>query len=164
MNHSHFLIFLLVFSFPFYLYAQTQKNGSSFLDNYQVTWGGDHVSYLNQGEVVQLSLDNHTGSGFASKLNYGSGFFNMSIKLPDNAYTAGLVIAFYLTSKSKNTNDTHDELDFELLGHTEGKPYLLQTNVFANGQGNREQRMSLWFDPTTDFHSYQFLWNPHHIV
>lgn len=167
MNHSHFLLYLFVVSFlnePFYLYAQSQKNGSSFLDNYQVTWGSDHVSYLNQGEFVQLSLDNYTGSGFASKLNYGSGFFNMSIKLPDNIYTAGLIIAFYLTSKSNNINDTHDELDFEFLGHTEGKPYLLQTNVIANGKGNREQRMSLWFDPTADFHSYQFLWNPYHIV
>lgn len=58
----------------------------------------------------------------------------------------------------------HDELDFEFLGNRPGKNIVLQTNVFANGRGNREQRTLLWFDPTADFHYYKFLWNQHQIV
>lgn len=42
-----------------------------------------------------------------------------------------------LTSQGRS----HDELDFEFLGNRKGKPYRLQTNVLADGQGNREQRI-----------------------
>lgn len=63
-----------------------------------------------------------------------------------------------------NGGRQHDELDFEFLGNRQGKPITLQTNVFANGIGNREQRTFLWFDPTTDFHDYRILWNSHQVV
>lgn len=58
----------------------------------------------------------------------------------------------------------HDEMDFEFLGNLPGEPYVLQTNVFAKGQGDREQRITLWFDPTTDYHTYSLLWNKNIIV
>ncbi|KAL3850411.1 hypothetical protein ACJIZ3_012293 [Penstemon smallii] len=127
--------------------------------NYNVTWGNDHVLLFNQGRQVQLSMDVQSGAGIGSKLSYGSGFFHMRIKLP-NKNSAGVVTAFYLTSNSQN----HDELDFEFLGNKEGKPITLQTNVFVNGQGNREQRFLMWFDPTADFHSYKILWNQYQVV
>lgn len=57
-----------------------------------------------------------------------------------------------------------DELDFEFLGNVEGMPYSLQTNVFTNGYGEREERIQLWFDPTEDFHTYSILWNIYQIV
>lgn len=63
---------------------------------------------------------------------------------------------------SEGTN--HNEFDFEFLGNTTGEPYLVQTNVYVNGVGNREQRLSLWFDPTKDFHSYSIFWNQRQVV
>ncbi|XP_052171126.1 xyloglucan endotransglucosylase/hydrolase protein 2-like [Diospyros lotus] len=139
--------------------AVPSTDTAGFDENYYVEWGNDHVLSLNQGREIQLSMDKSSGSGFGSKQRYGSGFFEMRIKLLGND-SAGVVTTFYLTSHEGK----HDEVDLEFLGNREGKPIALQTNVFSNGQGNREQRILLWFDPTADFHSYKLLWNQHHIV
>jgi xyloglucan:xyloglucosyl transferase len=55
-------------------------------------------------------------------------------------------------------------VDFEFLGDKDDEPITLQTNVFVNGRGNREQRLHLWFDPAADFHDYKILWNPYQLV
>lgn len=70
----------------------------------------------------------------------------------------------YLLWQLSSGGDKHNEFDFEFLGNTSGEPYLVQTNLYIDGVGNREQRIDLWFDPTADFHTYAILWNPKHIV
>ncbi|KAI3866582.1 hypothetical protein MKX03_023794 [Papaver bracteatum] len=130
-----------------------------FGKNYAPTWSFDHIKYFNGGNEIELHLDNYTGTGFHSKGSYLYGHFNMHIKMVAGD-SAGTVTAFYLSS---NGNE-HDEVDFEFLGNRTGEPYILQTNVFTGGEGNREQRIYLWFDPTAAYHTYSILWNSYHIT
>ncbi|KAK7258962.1 hypothetical protein RIF29_24555 [Crotalaria pallida] len=157
-----YLSLLLLFS----LLASLQVKGANeskyvpFEQNYAPSWGNENVRVLNQGSEVQLTLDQHSGSGFQSLQKYASGWFSFSIKMPPKDSTA-VITTFYLSS---NTGNSRDEIDLEFLGGNKDLPYILQTNIYQNGQGGREQRISLWFDPTTDFHSYDLLWNEHQLV
>lgn len=84
----------------------------------------------------------------------------MKIKLiPGDS--AGTVTAFYMNS---DTDTIRDELDFEFLGNRSGQPYTVQTNIYAHGKGDREQRVNLWFDPSADYHTYSILWNHRQVV
>ncbi|KAK2982218.1 hypothetical protein RJ640_019506 [Escallonia rubra] len=135
----------------------------TFGQNYYFTWGFNHATVLDQGKEVQLLIDQYSGSGFASIHDYGSGFFQMRMKIP-NKKSKGVLTTFYLTSKPVNQEAAyHDELDFEFTGNN-SMPYTLSTNVITNGVAGREQQFQLWFDPTTDFHTYAILWNQHQIV
>ncbi|KAJ9565059.1 hypothetical protein OSB04_001025 [Centaurea solstitialis] len=175
---------LLIFFQMFFMSSNASKN-ASFDENYSANWGDHHISFFNHEREVHLLLDPSSGAGFKSKEFFASGYFQMRIKLPGND-SAGVVTAFYVPTNALNifvnnaffflwesllkklqlyTNATvHDELDFEFLGNRPGKPITLQTNVFSNGVGGREQKTNLWFDPTADFHYYKMLWNQHQIV
>ncbi|XP_022854460.1 xyloglucan endotransglucosylase/hydrolase protein 2-like isoform X1 [Olea europaea var. sylvestris] len=158
MDYNAISLFLILFV------ACGYADETPFDENYSPMWGGDHVIVLDQGKEVELLIDEHSGAGFKSKQDFGSGYFRMMMKLPSNN-SKGVITTFYLTSVPVVEDATnHDELDFEFLGDNDPMAYKLNTNVFANDNGHREQQFSLWFDPTTDFHMYELVWNQHQIV
>ncbi|CAM8937371.1 unnamed protein product [Rhodiola kirilowii] len=130
---------------------------AKFDELFQPSWASDHLLY--EGELLKLKLDSNSGAGFVSKKKYLFGKVRLHIKLVDGD-SAGTVTAFYMSSDGPN----HNEFDFEFLGNTTGEPYLVQTNVYVNGVGNREQRLQLWFDPAKEFHSYSILWTERQVV
>jgi xyloglucan:xyloglucosyl transferase len=65
---------------------------------------------------------------------------------------------------SSGTDDWRDEIDMEFMGNSTGQPVVLNTNVWANGDGKKEHQFSLWFDPSADYHTYTIIWNPTNIL
>ncbi|KAI4372375.1 hypothetical protein MLD38_010616 [Melastoma candidum] len=153
------------------LFLHWPHDVSAFKDIPTITFDEGFKPLFGDGNLVRpddgnahILLDRFTGAGFITSDMYQHGFFSAQIKLP-SVYTAGVVVTFYMSNGDVFLK-THDELDIEFLGNVRGKPWRFQTNVYGNGSVHRgrEERYTLWFDPSKDFHRYSILWTPTTII
>ena len=69
--------------------------GGDLHENIEITWGDGRAQMLNNGELLTVSLDRASGSGFQSKNQYLFGNFDMQLKLVLGT-SAGTVTSFYV--------------------------------------------------------------------
>uniref|UniRef100_A0A7N0R8T5 Xyloglucan endotransglucosylase/hydrolase n=1 Tax=Kalanchoe fedtschenkoi TaxID=63787 RepID=A0A7N0R8T5_KALFE len=136
--------------------------------NQDFVWSdSDHVRISPSGHSLTLVLGKKSGGDAAliiSKKQFIFGQYDMQIKLTldEKGRSTGTAAYYLLTSFSKDGNQ--DMILFEFIPNENGKGYILQTNIYTNGHGKREETINLWFDPTDKFHKYSIFWNKYHVT
>ena len=72
-------------------------SASDLNQDFQITWGDGRAKIVNNGELLTLSLDKASGSGFESNNEYLYGQIDMQLKLVAGN-SAGTVTAYYVCS------------------------------------------------------------------
>jgi len=73
-------------------------SAGNFYQDFDLTWGDNRAKIFNGGQLLSLSLDRVSGSGFKSKKEYLFGRIDMQLKLVAGN-SAGTVTAYYVCLK-----------------------------------------------------------------
>lgn len=86
------LMMMMIVALIFMVSSSSAGNLNQELD---ITWGDGRAKILNNADLLTLSLDKASGSGFQSKNGYLFGKIDMQLKLV-HGNSAGTVTAYYV--------------------------------------------------------------------
>lgn len=128
------------------------------LTDIEVDYGHEILEHSKETKEIAITYDIRNGARWRTTHRFESGIFSAKIKTPAGN-TSGLNCSFYLSSLEGDK--TQDEIDFEFLGKDKG---IIQTNVYTQGAGNREEIHQLGFDSSEAFHEYAIHWSSNEIL
>ncbi|MQL82484.1 hypothetical protein Taro_014950 [Colocasia esculenta] len=129
---------------------------ANFYQDFDLTWSDGRGKVLNNGQLLTLSLDKASGSGFQSKNEYLFGKIDMQIKLiPGNS--VGTVTTYYVIVVP-GADPRQDRL------RVLGKPTPTHCTPTCSRRGRATGSSYSRSSSTKDFHTYSILWNPQHIL
>ncbi|KAI8017168.1 putative xyloglucan endotransglucosylase/hydrolase protein 23 [Camellia lanceoleosa] len=136
---------------------------SNFNQDFTITWSDGRAKILNNGQLLTLSLDKASGSGFQSNNEYLFGKIDMQLKLVSRN-SAGTVTAYY-ASKAKATEQQF-YLWFDPIAdfHTYSILWNPQRIIFSvDGTPIREfknvESMGVPYPKNQPMRIYSSLWN-----
>jgi beta-glucanase (GH16 family) len=128
---------------------------------FNCTWSPSNVFFREGIMILDLTKGEPGGYPYVSgeyrttSETYKYGYYETRMKAFKGA---GLVAGTFFTYAGQWGADSHNEIDFEVLGKD---PTSVQINYFYAGSGKRsenEAHIKLGFDATKDFHNYGFIW------
>lgn len=141
--------------------AKPVLSPTKYLSDIEVDYGHEnlhHSKEVHQIAIKYAEIKEENGARWRTPHRFESGVFSAKIKTPGGD-TSGLNCSFYLSSLEGDK--AQDEIDFEFLGRDKG---IVQTNVYTQGTGNREEVHQLGFDSSAEFHEYALHWSPTEIL
>ena len=97
-SSNGYSVFLLLFAV-----VVATASASNFYQDFDLTWGDNRAKIFNGGQLLSLSLDQASGSGFQSKKEYLFGRIDMQLKLVAGN-SAGTVTAYYVCLHHSQTS------------------------------------------------------------